>query len=41
MKLVNFVDLKKQWALERKELLPLIDKILSTGSFVGGKKLNF
>ena len=40
MKLINFVDLKKQWKLEKKELLPILDKILSTGSFVGGEEID-
>ena len=40
MKSINFVDLKKQWRHEKKELLPIIDKILSSGSFVGGEEIN-
>ena len=34
MKLIKFVDLKDQWKAEKSQLLPLIDKILSSGEFV-------
>ena len=39
MKFIKFVDLKNQWNEERSKLLPLIDKVLSTGDFVGGKEI--
>ena len=39
MKLIKFVDLKDQWKAEKSQLLPLIDKILSSGEFVGGKEI--
>ena len=32
---VNFLNFEKQWGSERKKLLPLIDKALSTGQYVG------
>jgi len=39
MKKIDYVNLKKQWLKERKDLLPIIDKVLSTGQFVGGKEV--
>ncbi len=36
---IPYVNLKKQWLSERKKLLPIIDKVLSTGEFVGGKEI--
>ncbi len=37
---VPFVDLKSQWSFERKSLLKIIDKVMSTGQFVGGKNVD-
>ena len=39
MKFIKFVDLKNQWNEERSKLLPLIDNVLGTGDFVGGKEI--
>ncbi len=37
---IDYVNLKTQWLNERKDLLPIIDKVLSTGEFVGGDEVN-
>ena len=37
---IDYVNLKNQWLSERKNLLPIIDKVLSTGEFVGGSEIN-
>ncbi len=34
---ISYVNLNKQWENERAELLPLIDDILSSGQYIGGK----
>jgi len=36
---IDYVNLKKQWLSERKYLLPIIDKVLATGEFVGGSEI--
>ena len=36
---IDYVDLKQQWLTERKDLLPIIDKVLSTGKFIGGEEV--
>ncbi len=36
---IKYVDLKQQWLTERKDLLPIIDKVLSTGKFIGGEEV--
>ena len=39
---INFINLAKQYSLERSEILKVIDKTLSSGNYVGGKEiLNF
>ena len=35
---VKFVNLKKQWNKERKDLLKIIDRTINSGDWVGGKK---
>ena len=34
---IPYVDLSAQWSEERHELLPLIEKTLASGQYVGGK----
>lgn len=34
---IKFVDLQTQWALQKKDLLKVIDKVMSSGQLVGGK----
>ena len=34
---VPYVNLAKQWASERDELLPILDKVLSEGQYIGGQ----
>ena len=36
---INYVNLDKQYKLERFQLLKIIDKILCTGSYVGGNEI--
>ncbi len=36
---VPYVDIAQQWKRERKELIKIIDKTLSTGSYVGGDEI--
>lgn len=36
---IPYVDLKLQWAEEKDELLPIIDRILSEGDHVGGDEI--
>jgi dTDP-4-amino-4,6-dideoxygalactose transaminase len=36
---IPYVNLKNQWKEERKDLLPLIDSVLGSGQYVGGKEL--
>ncbi len=36
---IPYVDLKTQWKQEKKELLPLIDRILSSAEHVGGSEI--
>ena len=36
---INYVDLSKQWKDERKDLLSLLDKALSKGTYVGGDQV--
>ena len=36
---IDYVNLKKQWLSERKYLLPIIEKVLATGEFVGGSEI--
>ena len=33
---IKYVDLAKQYKFERKEILPIIDKTLATGKYIGG-----
>ena len=35
--IIPYVNLKAQWESERKELLPIIDEVMSSGELVGGK----
>ena len=37
---IPYVNLQKQWTEERKELLPIIDKILGSAQLVGGEALD-
>ena len=37
MQKINYINLASQWEDERKELLPIIDKVLSSGQYIGGK----
>jgi dTDP-4-amino-4,6-dideoxygalactose transaminase len=37
---IPYVDLGAQWRDDRLELLPIIDNLLSTGNYVGGKEIN-
>ena len=37
MRKIEYIDLAQQWSTERKELLPLIDQVLSDGMWVGGE----
>ncbi len=36
---IPYVNLKKQWQLEKKDILKLIDKTLSDGEWVGGSEI--
>ena len=36
---IPYVNLSLQWQQEKKELLPLIDQVLSKGQFVGGEEV--
>ena len=38
---IKFVNLKKQWNKERKDLLKIIDRTINSGDWVGGKTFNF
>ena len=33
---IPYVNLAKQWATERDELLPILDKVMSSGQYIGG-----
>ena len=37
---IPYVNLKKQWEEDRKELLPIIDNVLSTGQYIGGDEVD-
>ena len=37
---IPYVNMKAQWQEERNELLPIIDKILSSGQYVGGTEID-
>ena len=37
---IKRLDLKKQWRNEEKELLPILNKVLSSGIYVGGKHVD-
>ena len=37
---IPYVDLKIQWANEKRELLPIIEKILSKGTYVIGSEID-
>jgi len=37
LKNVSYVNLSAQWAAERAELLPIIDEVMSSGQYIGGK----
>ena len=36
---VPYVDITAQWLEEREHLLPILDKVLSGGQYVGGKEV--
>ena len=35
---IPYVNIKAQWQEERNELLPIIDRILASGQYVGGSE---
>ena len=37
---IPYVDLKIQWKLEKKTLLPIIERVLSAGDYVNGKEID-
>lgn len=37
---IPFVNLKAQWEDEKKDLIPIIDKVLSSGVYVGGEEID-
>jgi dTDP-4-amino-4,6-dideoxygalactose transaminase len=39
LKKIPYVNLKNQWETEREDLLPIIDKALSSGKYVGGEEV--
>ena len=39
LKKIPYVNLKNQWETERDDLLPIIDKVLSSGKYVGGEEV--
>ena len=39
VKKIPYVNLKNQWKEERDELLPIIDRVLSSGRYVGGEEV--
>jgi len=40
MNKIPYVNLNAQWLCERDELLPIIDKVLSSGQYIGGKHVD-
>ena len=34
---IAYIDLQAQWKTEKKDLLKIIDNVMSSGQFVGGK----
>jgi hypothetical protein len=38
--LIKYVDLNKDYNFNKKKLLKIIDKTLSTGEWVGGKEID-
>lgn len=40
MRNINYIDLSNHWKLEKKELLKIIDGVMSKGIFVGGEIIN-
>ena len=36
---VPYVNLAAQWEQEREQLLPIIDRILSSGAYIGGESI--
>ena len=37
---IPYVNLQAQWKEEKDELLPIIEKVLSYGQYVGGEELD-
>ena len=37
---IPYVNIKAQWQEERNELLPIIDRILASGQYVGGSEID-
>ena len=37
---IEYIDLEQQWKIEREELLPIIDKVLSEGMWIGGNAIS-
>jgi len=37
---IPYVNLKAQWKDEKKDLIPIIDKVLSSGVYVGGEEID-
>ena len=39
VKKIPYVNLKNQWKQERNDLLPIIDRVLESGQYVGGEEI--
>ena len=37
--ILKYVDLAKQWEIEKEFLLPVIEEVLASGSYIGGEKV--
>ena len=37
---IPYVNMKAQWQEDSNELLPIIDKVLSSGQYVGGNEID-
>ena len=37
---IPYVNLKTQWKIEKKSLLPIIEKVLSEGDYVNGGEID-
>ena len=36
---IPYVNLSKQWEKEREDLLPILDRVLASGQYVGGPSI--